>query len=80
MLRNACHCLLRGIDGKASPRRFHIPLLLLLEAVLVTWLQHLLDQALPFGLFLDDLNVQGRDSGSLVGVKLWVCIAIPIRH
>ena len=73
VLHGGRHCLLRGIDNKAIPRRFHILLLLLRNvAVLVARLQHLLDQALPFGLLLDDLDVQGRYFGS---GGLWLSVS-----
>ena len=35
------------------------------KAVLIAWLEHLLDQPLPLGLLLDDLDVERRHSGAL---------------
>ena len=42
----------------------------LLDAILVTWLQHLSDQSLPFGLLLDYLDVESGDTFRLMSLTI----------
>ena len=74
------HLVLRGVKRST---RSNVRLLMLRrlfsKSVLISWLEHLLDEFLPLSRLLYNLDVQRRDASALIGRSLVMMLSIGHR-